>query len=373
MDSERKLHIVSFDNPWPPDYGGAIDVFYRIRQLYLEGISITLHAFEYGRKDTGETEKYCSRIFFYKRNRMVNPFSPKPYIVASRISGELTANLLKDNAPILFEGLHTCGILAHPAFTQRKKLVRMHNVEHEYYRSLALSERNLFRKAWFHAESFKLKGFNNILKHADTVIAISSSDYAKLSAVNPDTCVAGPFHSSSEPADRKGCGEFALYHGKLSVPENDRAARFIVSEVAPLTGFPIVIAGSSPGARLRHAIKVCQGVSLVENPGIAELDELISLAHINLLPAFQETGVKLKLINSLFRGRHVIANRMMINGTGCEVLCHIAGTASEFARNIDRLARIEFTDIDIQQRKPLIQGLFDNKTNAAAIIEKAGI
>ena len=26
----KPLHIISFDNPFPPDFGGAIDVFYKV-------------------------------------------------------------------------------------------------------------------------------------------------------------------------------------------------------------------------------------------------------------------------------------------------------------------------------------------------------
>ena len=29
------LHIVSFNVPWPADYGGVIDVYYRIKAVLL--------------------------------------------------------------------------------------------------------------------------------------------------------------------------------------------------------------------------------------------------------------------------------------------------------------------------------------------------
>ena len=31
--SDPELNIVSFDVPYPPDYGGVIDVFYKIKEL----------------------------------------------------------------------------------------------------------------------------------------------------------------------------------------------------------------------------------------------------------------------------------------------------------------------------------------------------
>jgi hypothetical protein len=47
--SQKKLHIVSFDVPFPANYGGVIDVFYKIKYLHEQGVEIYLHCFDYGR------------------------------------------------------------------------------------------------------------------------------------------------------------------------------------------------------------------------------------------------------------------------------------------------------------------------------------
>jgi len=39
------LHIVCLDVPWPPDYGGAIDMMNRIMMLKKLDIGIHLHYF----------------------------------------------------------------------------------------------------------------------------------------------------------------------------------------------------------------------------------------------------------------------------------------------------------------------------------------
>ena len=56
---EQRLHIVSFDVPFPPNYGGVVDVFYKIRALHKLGVKIHLHCFEYGRGEQKELDKYC--------------------------------------------------------------------------------------------------------------------------------------------------------------------------------------------------------------------------------------------------------------------------------------------------------------------------
>ena len=43
-----KLHVVSFQVPFPPDYGGLIDVYYKLKALKKAGCSIVLHTYRYG-------------------------------------------------------------------------------------------------------------------------------------------------------------------------------------------------------------------------------------------------------------------------------------------------------------------------------------
>ncbi len=48
---DKHLHIISFDIPYPPNYGGVIDVYFKIRTLHELGIKIHLHCFEYPGRD----------------------------------------------------------------------------------------------------------------------------------------------------------------------------------------------------------------------------------------------------------------------------------------------------------------------------------
>ena len=102
------INIVSFDVPYPANYGGVIDVFYKIKSLHCYGIKIYLHCFEYGRGEQRELAKYCQQVNYYRRDtRIGNHFSKLPYIVKSRQSDKLIQNLTSNNFPILFEGLHS--------------------------------------------------------------------------------------------------------------------------------------------------------------------------------------------------------------------------------------------------------------------------
>ncbi|MBE0676517.1 MAG: glycosyltransferase [Bacteroidales bacterium] len=373
MDSERRLHIIAFDNPWPPDYGGVIDIFYKLKSLAEHGVRITLHIFEYGRGPATEMQKYCDRIFYYPRKKLVNPFSLLPYITASRNHPRLITNLMKDDAPVLFEGLHTCLLLDHPVLGHRVRIVRMHNIEHRYYWQTARLEKNPVLKLWHFAESLRLKRFERRLCKATAILAISENDFMELAGIFPATRHVGPFHSNEMVTSETGRGDYALYHAKLSVAENNRAALFLAREVFRGIGFKLVIAGSNPSKELMRAVDANPSATIIVNPSDTQINELIKEAHINVMPSFQTSGIKLKLINALYRGRFVLTNRLMVEGTGCEPLCEVAETTGEFRSRIEVLSMKPFEPEEAVRRALLLKKLFDNDSGARAIIRIAGI
>ena len=63
----KRLHIVSVDIPVPVNYGGAIDIYYKLKALKNTGIKVHLHCYEYDRKPAEELNQYCEEVFYYKR------------------------------------------------------------------------------------------------------------------------------------------------------------------------------------------------------------------------------------------------------------------------------------------------------------------
>ena len=143
----RHLHIVCLDAPYPPDYGGAIEMFGRIKALHREGVRIHLHYFDYHGNDVYELNNYCETIQSYQRKLGWKGFSfSLPYIVSSRINNDLTSDLNKDNYPVILEGIHCTGILDDIDAKRRKILIRLHNDEAAYYQKLAAYENNFFKR-----------------------------------------------------------------------------------------------------------------------------------------------------------------------------------------------------------------------------------
>jgi hypothetical protein len=366
--SDKHIHIIAFNVPYPANYGGVIDVYYKIKALHALGVKVHLHCYKYGRDEAPELKKICHKVTYYKRHIYKDPlFTRLPYIVATRNTAELLENLLKDKHPILFEGMHCCYYLDHPDLADRFKVVRMHNLEHVYYKNLAKVERNLFKRYFFEKEAERLKKFEKVLRHANAIAAISPDDTQILSLKYDNVFYLPAFHANTEVTAPLGKGKFALYHGNLGVGENNEAALYLVKEVFSKLEYPFVIAGMNPSRELQRAIEEYPHMRLETKLDTEGIMKLISEAHINVLPTFQSTGMKLKLLNVLYLGRHIVVNTKMVHNTGVEGLCHVADTPARMQAQIKRLATVPFSKTMWQERAELMEEQFSN-AKAARIL-----
>lgn len=368
-DSDYHLHIISFDVPYPANYGGVIDVFYRVKALSEAGVKVHLHCFEYGRGEA-EVLNRCQEVKYYKRDTSFwKQMRREPYVVASRCSEELVKDLLKDDYPILCEGLHTTAVLKDSRFKNRKIYVRAHNVEHDYYQLLAESERALWKRWFYKMEAKKLKRYEPVLKHAACIFAITQKDADYFNAHYGHSLYVPGFSALSRVCSETGRGDYVLYHGNLSVAENKKAAEWLVEQVFAELELPCVVAGLNPSDDLLELCSRYSHVTLKANPDDAEMMDLLRNAQVNVLVTDQPTGLKLKLLNALYNGRFCLVNDDMVRGTSLDRLCVVAETPEAFISEIHRLMEEDFTEDDIEERDEALKELYQNDKNAQLIIE----
>lgn len=369
----RHLHIVCLDVPWPADYGGAIDMMYRIMALYKAGIRIHLHYFIYNeRGNPNELNRYCESIHIYERKKPRTAFPIRlPYIVASRTNKELAENLNKDNHPILLEGVHCTGILPLIEKAGRKIIVRLHNEESVYYKELAHAENAWFKKLYLLNESRLLKKYQSSLPDDIAYACITDGDVAlfKNNYGLTRSFLLPAFTPYQQVKCIEGQGTFCLYHGNLGVPENEKAAMWLLEKVFSKIKVPFVVAGKNPSKRLDTMAHLYMHTCMVANPSETELNDLVQKAHINILPSFNKTGIKIKLLHALFEGRHCVVNEAMVEGTGLEAACHIGKGADAFASIILQLQHLPFAEEEIRLRKNLFGDLYDTEANTRLLIQ----
>lgn len=371
--SDNHIHIVSFDIPCPVNYGGVIDVFFKLKALVERGFKVHFHCFEYGREHSERLEALCETTQYYKRDMSFwKAFSKIPYIVTSRISEDLIQDLLKDDYPIILEGLHSCGVLLDPRMKGRRIFVRSHNVEHDYYQYLAETEKNLRKKHFLKIESRKLRKFESILAEATGVLAISNKDYEYFKE-RFDNVYLIPAYAGFDKVDvLEGQGDFVLYHGKLDISENYNAAEFLIKEVFKGSDIKLKIAGMYPPRYLVKLIENERNIELIENPEDDVLQELIRNAQINILVTAQSTGLKLKLLNALFNGRYCVVNDKMVEGLDINDLCIVANTADEMKTVVADLMTKPFVEEQVEIRKSRMDAFYNPSRATDKLVELLG-
>jgi hypothetical protein len=358
------LHIVCLDAPSPPDYGGAIDMYYKIVALAESGKKIILHYYDYNKKRNAELLKdHCIEINAYHRKNFINSFS-QPHIISSRINSSLVKRLNKDDHPILLEGLHCTGVYSY-LNNKDRVIVRMHNEEANYYRSLATLEKSLFKKIFFSIEASLLKKYQNRLTKSVKIACLSETDIEVLkTGYNfSDLHFIPCFIPWQTVNSQQGKGDYCLYHGNMAISENEAAASWLIENVFTKIDIPFVIAGNSISKKISAVAREQKNCKLVYNPPADELNSLIRDAHINILPSKNNTGVKLKLLHALFEGRFCISNNKGIAGSHIHSGVHVANEPQEYIQLIQELFTQHFTQQHITERKN-IEAVYNNKINA---------
>ncbi|NSW45270.1 MAG: glycosyltransferase [Bacteroidales bacterium] len=366
----KQIQIIAFNVPYPADYGGVIDVFYKIKALKEARIAVILHCFDYGRGTSPELEALCEHVYYYPRSKsFIYQFSKLPFIVKTRSNRLLIDNLNQyTDIPILAEGLHCTFPLFADQCRNNDFYVRTHNIEHAYYEGLKATETNIVKKNYFSLEAKKLKSYEQVLKKAKGILAISQRDNDYFSALNTNTQLVTPFHPFQKVEIKEGKADYVLVHGDLSVSENIHSLQWLINNVLSKIKHKVIIAGKNPSQKLILHIQKHKNIQLIANPSFEKMQDLIANAQVHVVHSFLPQGMKLKLLNVLFHGRHCICNEAVVLNSGLESLCHIANDAETIIQYIDGLMLEPFTENNMRNRKDMLS-LFSNELQVEKIIK----
>lgn len=366
---KTKIHIVSFDNPFPPKYGGIIDVFYKIKALHQLGVEITLHCFvDLIPNHNPELECFTKKIFYYKRKYNIREFFSKtPFSVISRKHKDLFHNLNLDNSPIFFEGLQTTYILKKNKFEGRKLFLRLHNIEEKYYRGLSKSESVFLKKAAYYFESKKYQNYQNIISEFDAVFTLSNFETQFIKQHYKKGNYVPVFHGNDTLIKCSEFGDYAFYNGDLRISDNKRAVEFLISVFKKIPDYKLIIASSMSTDSLQVNCESVKNILFVKLKSQSHLDNFLKDAHINVMFSFQQSGTKLKVINALFKSRFSIINNNMLDDFDLKNLCVVAENESEFIDAVNVLKYKPY--LDFENRKIILEKVLKDTQNAKKIIE----
>jgi hypothetical protein len=364
--ANKPLHIISFDNPYPPDYGGVIDVFYKLKSLHELGYAIHLHCFYDERNAVSEALKAITEsVHLYKKNR--NPlflFSAIPFGIKSRFHKSLIQNITAVEAPILFEGLQST-MLLHQMVCQNKKYLRLHNLESNFYTGMYRSETNWVKKIMYYFEIGKYKNYEKQLSHFEHVFTLSVYENEMVKSWADNVSYLPVFHGNALPKNLSEKGEYALYHGDLRLPDNKKSVQFLIQLFQKIPDYKLLIASSNGKDFVEQQLKNTTNIAFVTIENEQHLELLLAEAHINVLLSFQQSGTKLKLVNSLFKSRFCLINKNMVDDENLVQLCEMANTEAEFIAKINELKNKPY--LENESRAKVLSQVLDDAKNAEKI------
>lgn len=354
MESKR-IHIVSLDVPFPPDYGGVIDIYHRCAALKNAGYHVVLHCFEYGRGTQTQKHPIADEIHYYRRKKSIFAvFSRLPFIVTTRKNEKLAQNLLRDNSPIVLEGHHCAGLLLDQRFHKRIRIVRIHNNEPLYYTNLAKTASG-WKRWFFQLEAKKLAHFETALSRATALICLNQTEQTYYSSIHPKTFLA-PLGIDPQRIEQQAIVQQALFHGNLSVPENTEVALWLIALWNKQTpSIPLILAGKNPSPALSSAAEGNPMIRLVANPSEERMKQLLRTSSVHLLFTFQTTGVKVKLIHGLIHGNRCLVNPPILAGTNLETYGELIQNEGDL---LQKLREPGPDEAEIMQRQEAVRKLY---------------
>ncbi|RLJ31266.1 hypothetical protein CLU97_0679 [Chryseobacterium sp. 7] len=367
----KELHIISFNYPYPPSYGGIIDVYYKIKALSDLRIKIHLHCFidQIPSMVDPEIKEITENVFFYRKKK--NPllyFSGIPFAAAIRDSEVLLKNLEKINAPILFEGLQTTHIVRLLKNKRHQLYLRHHNNETEYYKGLSLSEKNIFKKIIYKLESLKYIGYQKkLLKKFETVFCLSEKEYKEVEIYSGNAQLIHIFHGNQSVKQLDKKGNYFLFHGDLTTADNKRALNETIDLFKTLPQYKLVVASDRASEDIKRKISEVENISLTPIRTTEKLHSLLENAQGNILVSYQNSGTKVKLFNTLYNSRFVIINENITDDPVLTNLCLYGADMTEIRQHIITSAEKDYHDAE--NRKNILENTHSDKAKAEEIIK----
>ncbi len=366
--SNKVLQIVSFDNPYPPIYGGIVEVYHKLKAIHDLGIEVHFHCFTNQiPHHFSELSTITEKIYFYKTTRDTRNFlSLLPFSVLSRNDSDLLRNLNKINAPILFESIKSTYLVHKNVLPNHRKFLRLHNIEYDYFSGLSKSEANPFKKYLYKSEGIKFANYEKVVSKFEAVFALSLFENNYIKNKFDNSVYVPVFHGNEQVKQLTEHGKFAFYHGDLRMSDNLRAVKTLVAVFRRIPEMKFLIASSNAEQVVKRMIGSVGNIEFVKLESHEQLTHLLNDAHMNVMLSYQKSGTKLKLMTSLFNSRHCVINENISDDPKITNLCHVASSEEEIRAKIIQLKNQPFVDYD--KRKNVLEDYLNDKNNAAKLL-----
>lgn len=348
----KKILIVSPFFPYPTFHGGTFDIMERIKGLRQLGHEIDLVYTD--KKNIKENDLNIVKAFVediygvYRTNKVSQLYNKKPLQVLSR-NGLNKISLLKKYDYVLLETEYVGSILENPTLKADKIVVRIQNNESIYFKNLAKSTSNIFKKLYFYQESRKFNSYSRTMfNQADRLWFISSTEEQNYkSNYERNNSVHLPSPINSNFLKRELNNKNVLFLGSLFMENNLEGIIWYLNNVhdklcSIFEDYTLFICGSTGDNTEAYFVKKFEKykrIKLFFN--LKSLEEVYNSSSVFINPMLHGAGVKLKSINAIVNGLPLVATTIGSEGIGLkkDEMFFLADTAEEFITFLEKLLK----------------------------------
>ena len=371
----ERITIVHHEFPYPPDHGGKVDVWDRLRGLSRLGVHLQLvywsekppskHALDAA---SGVVE---DMVGLHPSSRWRAAFELRFPPRVRRFGGsgvawqrlEARASAFAPDV-VLLETWPAClGARRLATYLQVPLIYRSQNIEHVYWAQQSRSEMGL-RKLRLAITAARMEKLERKLRSlADVIWDISDEDAAAFDALGwagssmvlPPTWLAEPSHTGERPLDID-----VLFVGNLWAPNNVEGIAWFSSTVLPLLRLQaptlrFVIAGSRPSSLVRR-LGDDSRFTCIADP--EDPNALYQRSRVLINPLLSPGGFSVKTIEMVASGRPIVSTSAGSRGLPNAVrqLITVANSPQQFARSV--LASLTTAVPDAERRRCVLKEQF---------------
>jgi len=307
----KKIAVISLIDIIPINSGGKAGTFYIVDTLSRE-FNVDFYYFERRENSIGLIPKYnFNRIYLESNQNLILPKFIKnlhaEYLIFGNLKNKLK-NIKCDIVYLDFPYLYHIAKFVSKNNNNAPIILVEHNIEWQYQKQSG-------NKLWYLIKLWE----NFVIKAVDLVICVSRKDYDYWITKYPKKNIFYIEHGVIEEIFNPHGKKFnfpkdnfnLLFYGKLDSPQNLEALKFIVNKIAPVVDKDVIINIFGSGKIEKNFFKhqKIKYYGIVENPA-----EYIRGADLVIVPLFNSAGVKMRILESLYCGKVVLATKQAVEG-----------------------------------------------------------
>lgn len=319
-----KIAVVSGFIPSPPIFGGAIDVWERIKGLTSLGHEVDLVVTEKvnpTQKQIDEIALHTRHFFFTRRKNQIHQlFSELPLQFLSR-KGLASIEINQTYDLVILESEFCWGITLNKSISYKKIVVRVHNIESHYFKMLGKSSNSLRQKIYYKLETSKIKHLSALVfDKADKLWFISKDDLSAVNLLNKSVFMPFPINDEIVVPTEK-VENNVVFMGSLFMQNNTFGLDWYLKNIHPLLiaeipDYHFYIVGSlkEEDKEIQEKYSHLPQVTFVVNAPC--LKQYYQKAKVFVNPMFHGSGVKVKSVNALINGVPLVSTSVGAEGIG---------------------------------------------------------